>query len=69
VTAMTEWYPLEIKPVRVGKYETVIDGDNFQIPIYRFWDGKRWTHTYSKYICVFQNRHWRGLASNPEVTK
>lgn len=58
---LTEWFPPEVVPVNVGKYETIV------LPPHRatssaftiFSDGK-WKWADGR-LCVFQNRWWRGL--------
>jgi hypothetical protein len=61
---MTEWYPPEIKPVRVGVYKTwygLIKKD-------AFWDGRVW-RALGGYELAFQDRGWRGLAADPKGSK
>jgi hypothetical protein len=65
---MTEWYPPEIKPVRVGWYESTPwlkygDGDR------NWWNGRQWIWFEKGYPCSEQSRHWRGLAADPAVAK
>lgn len=62
---MTEWYPPEIKPVRVGIYQT----DMYVGPVWTYWDGYDWRKYETGKVMLFQGRHWRGLATDPEVTK
>lgn len=73
---LTKWFPREVKPVRVGVYET---DANFYKGYQRFqhWNGEFWnsycttiqsasTETdYSSY----QNVRWRGLAEQPKEQK
>jgi hypothetical protein len=67
---LTDWYPADVKPVRVGVYETkspVLAGDPGW---YAYWNGDAWSWGFlSKYSAYlkrkergkFQNRQWRGL--------
>jgi len=63
----TDWYPYEIKPVRIGYYERKYQSAfNSSIPDY--WDGEDWHHgvlvldklTYSERITEAE-REWRGI--------
>lgn len=63
---MTAWFPAHIKPVRVGVYETKIEGlDNSG---FSMWLGNGWGFTYQceEYARVsvglgFKDKIWRGL--------
>jgi hypothetical protein len=59
---VTEWYPVEVNPERVGYYETK-EGNNW--PFYKFamWNGKKWTidNKKPKEPIAF----WRGLKEEP----
>jgi hypothetical protein len=63
---MTEWYPPETKPVRVGVYKTwygLIKKD-------AFWDGAVWRLGHADgYELAYQDRCWRGLAADPKGSK
>lgn len=66
----TGWFPAHIKPVRVGWYETRNPFDYAKVSDFRWWwDGVRWTHGPGQAYTTFQNRTWRGLASDPAVAK
>ena len=59
---MTDWFPVNIKPVHVGIYETDLDG-HFG---YSFWTGKLWCDTGRKPGWTgrkigLQNKKWRGF--------
>ena len=60
--AMTDWYPVEINPYRIGVYEIQTNESiNFPHPNKAKWDGKKWNfldHTVT---------YWRGLAKDPET--
>jgi hypothetical protein len=71
---LTKWFHADMKPTRIGVYETKdggMEGTGFQ-----YWDGKSWQFWgYSAedaFLCrnkgksIFQNVQWRGLASDPE---
>lgn len=57
---MTDWFPVSIKPVRVGVYEILTkESINWPHPNKGLWDGKKWNfldHTVQE---------WRGLAKDP----
>lgn len=59
---MTDWFPVSVKPVRVGYYEILTkESINWPYPNKGLWDGKKWNfldHTVEE---------WRGLAKNPEA--
>ena len=61
---MTPWFPVRIKPVHVGVYETDLDG----YLGYSFWNGKWWRDTNHKpELAAFEKRRgmqqkkWRGF--------
>lgn len=65
---LTEWYPPDIKPVRIGVYETT-SYDN--TPSYQHWGGEFWgfcsTHVKSAAMhgasrSGLQDVSWRGIA-------
>jgi hypothetical protein len=55
---VTDWYPNNVNPVRVGRYQ-VIDNKtpNWPFPQYAIWDGEAWDHA--------DIDQWRGLANEP----
>lgn len=61
---VTEWYPVEVNPVRVGEYE-VTEAGSPNWPFYKkvLWDGKKWTLNGKKY----KVGTWRGLREDPNV--
>lgn len=70
----TEWFGPEIKPTRIGVYETS-DTDHTRGGLYQYWTGKRWaTFNFTpfqayqdrRYKSNYQNRQWRGLAKVPK---
>ena len=67
----TAWFPGDVRPVRIGVYETE-DSE----PCFQFWSGNEWGHCAGnvaaavrlrKHRSAFQNNPWRGLAQNPEA--
>jgi hypothetical protein len=62
---MTRWFPVNIKPVHVGVYETNLNG----YMGYSFWNGKYWGETSSRRDMErhhkenpgVQNKQWRGF--------
>lgn len=66
---LTQWYPAEIKPYRVGTYKTNSRGICFQ-----YWNGKYWGYCcdqkniaeiYKYNKSCMQNVKWRGLSNKP----
>ena len=63
---MTRWFPVNIKPVHVGVYETNLNG---YMMGYSFWNGKYWSDTsfnldmppHFKKRRGMQNKKWRGF--------
>lgn len=57
---LTDWFPVSVKPVRVGVYEILTkESINWPYPNKGLWDGKKWNfldHTVEE---------WRGLAQDP----
>ena len=62
---MTRWFPVNIKPVHVGVYETDLAG----YLGYSYWNGKYWSDTSSKLDMELrfkgrrgmQKKKWRGF--------
>jgi len=62
---MTKWFPVNIKPVHVGVYETDLGG----YLGYSYWNGKYWSDTSYKLDMErvikrrrgMQNKEWRGF--------
>jgi hypothetical protein len=68
---MTEWYPPEIKPVRVGWYQDgyeLVPNCVHAFEMLSWWDGKVWRWREGG-IRINQHHHWCGLAADPAVTK
>lgn len=63
---VTEWYPVDVNPARVGEYE-VTEAGSPNWPFYKhvLWDGKKWTYEGKKY----KVGKWRGLREDPNETK
>lgn len=59
---VTDWFPVSIKPVRIGHYEILTkESINWPFPNKGYWDGKKWNfldHTVEE---------WRGLAKDPNA--
>jgi hypothetical protein len=65
---MTPWFPVQIKPVHVGVYETELDG---YLKGYSFWNGKWWCDTARKPELAnkrtgMQGKKWRGFKEKAE---
>lgn len=56
----TDWFPIDIKPAYVGRYEVTTKA--WAYPQYCNWDGKNWGRWDGDEIEVTQ---WRGLAEDP----
>lgn len=70
----TDWFPLEIKPVRVGVYERDIPGIGIRFSGWtgQFWCGfaTQYDHARQNWRSGFPSAHqdggyWRGLARKP----
>lgn len=68
VLKLTDWFPGDVKPVRVGVYQT--NSHRFQ-----YWNGQWWGFfmpnpeaalKFRSSKSASQARRWRGLASPPE---
>jgi len=61
---LTDWFPADIDPVRVGRYELQFNnvGAAWPFPTYGDWDGKKWTQAGK---AVKNMTGWRGLAKDP----
>jgi hypothetical protein len=64
----TDWFPGNIKPVRIGVYEKQIYNER---SVFSYWDGAYWfVYSYSVLAAlqhrgcksVFQNSKWRGIS-------
>lgn len=71
---LTDWFLPDVKPVRVGVYQTRIVGtDGFlHEPKYSFWTGERWmdsavtiSHAVNRHFIGHQHKRWRGLSNKP----
>jgi hypothetical protein len=64
---MTEWYPVDVNPVRNGQYEVDL-GKLVAWPFARIaraeWSGRKWKDSEGKSIKGIVA--WRGLAVDPE---
>jgi hypothetical protein len=67
---MTEWYPVNVKPVRTGEYEVDL-GNLVAWPFARVvraeWSGRSWKDSEGKSIKGIVG--WRGLAVDPDELK
>ena len=60
VLEVTDWFPVSIKPVRIGTYEVLTkESINWPFPNKGHWDGKKWTFLDQTVT------QWRGLANDP----
>lgn len=66
---LTDWFPPEVKPVRVGWYQRKYDlEEEREFPDY--WDGADWfvASKGGEIICKSASTHpWRGLSRNPKL--
>jgi len=63
----TPWFPCDIKPVRVGPYQTRVDDTEGGVS-FNYWNGACWLTTtdgpsepFSKRASMIQEIEWRGL--------
>lgn len=73
---MTPWFPPKKKPFRHGVYQTEDDFDRTPAQFgYQYWNGRYWGQfcdtpmraaSYANWRSMFQDNHWRGLASEPK---
>lgn len=70
----TPWFPGDVKPARVGVYQTRIRRGNRYHDVFQCWDGKVWgaydtsaarAACLSGFRSIYQNLQWRGLARDP----
>ncbi len=71
---VTEWFPADIKPVRVGVYQ-IKDGFMDEVDWYSYWNGLEWRYAGYTPKEAYQDRlekhslnqyqKWRGLSSKP----
>jgi hypothetical protein len=56
---LTEWYQLDVAPVREGSYQVIgeFPHPGWPFPIYATWDGQKWSDD--------SIQQWRGLAEDP----
>jgi len=69
MSAITEYFPPDCKPVHAGTYESYAcdwntNADNAHKNA--IWDGKQWVWSYNGEACFMQRRYWRGLAAKPQ---
>jgi hypothetical protein len=63
-TAVTTWFPPEVKPVRRGPYETFVH--YYDMRTLREWDGEKWlARNGASHEAHTQHHRWRGLAVDP----
>lgn len=74
---LTEWYPPEIKPARIGWYESLPPTlvESYDYYPRRFWDSQSWCYQPARPVgstlpptlvpCTNQKRAWRGLTQDP----
>lgn len=77
---VTPWFPGDVKPVRVGVYQTE-DANLGDDRFYNYWDGKRWYYGHAEFHLADPDiswtgdewkdgakslKRWRGLAEQPK---
>ncbi|MEX3933302.1 hypothetical protein AB4Y32_16115 [Paraburkholderia phymatum] len=62
---LTDWYPGDMKPVRVGTYESRIFDGGWDYFWMVWFDGRHWRDKYGMTL-IDQNITWRGLAESNE---
>jgi hypothetical protein len=73
---LTPWFPANVKPVHVGRYEVIRKDVSASYPqrTKLLWDGADWRHTSTSGDPRYEGGHadmsgknkWRGLASAPK---
>lgn len=77
MTEKTDWYPPEIKPVRVGVYETLTEEEKMAGggPGYNYWDGEGFCMAVDHPQMALPGEgeghtiftlYWRGLSREPK---
>ena len=70
--AVTEWFPGDMLPARIGVYQRRCGGDW----TYSLWDGARWSFSaatvarawqFGSVESLAQDKAWRGLAQEPRA--
>lgn len=56
----TRWFPISIKPIRVGRYEVAFDGEGVRM---MWWDGCNWRlwAPDGRAVRMYAGDEWRGL--------
>jgi hypothetical protein len=57
----TDFFPPEIKPVHIGRYESQIFDAGWIYDWFVWWDGARWRDSENGWALLDQNIEWRGL--------
>jgi hypothetical protein len=57
----TEWYPPDVKPVRVGAYEITFFDSGWAYEWFAWWDGRQWLSSEFGCSLQYQKQTWRGL--------
>jgi len=72
---LTPWFSGDVKPARVGVYERIPTPETYP---YAYWNGRVWmcsaiterdAKNHRDISSSHQHDKWRGLASNPKVSK
>jgi len=59
---LTEWYPANTMPVRIGVYQVKVLEGGFGVYFYCHWDGKQWRYESYNLPLIIQDREWRGIS-------
>ena len=73
---LTDWFPPDVKPVRVGVYEIFHPDYGNDLECFAYWDGKFWglfmptkqgaiSERYQHNCGSHQFKTWRGLSKKP----
>ena len=73
---MTDWFPKQVKPVRVGVYQVRADKQD-KDKCFSYWDGTHWGYFCwsieqaiqqgsEKSLIATQNKQWRGFTEKQE---
>jgi hypothetical protein len=70
---LTDWYPKNVKPIRVGVYRT--DASQTGTATYQHWNGRFWglfaptparANQYREFPSQHSKPKWRGFAEEPK---
>lgn len=73
MTTVTQWFELNVRPIRYGVYETCFEGSVGERFGYSKWSKDGWSYQRTtveeaarELFIGAQDKHWRGLAEQPK---